>query len=246
MSAIHKYKYHLSALAVAVIAVILISSTLFAAYEFHKYNISVGDSTSSTPTLVKFTDHVKYFFYHSTHPVLGKDIPFAVKEGDNTVMQVGETCVLTAFYGVNGSQAIGNTTCPIGHLSGFGGARFVGLMNHTSGQIIKVNKTDTVAKVKQGGTGFALSTQGMIFTAGQGAPARCALTMNTYNNVTCTTPAITITNGTLSASGTYIAGAGEINSTSSSTAFMFAEQAFASGVTLHNGDSMIVAWTTTD
>lgn len=244
MSAIHKYKYHLSALAVAIIAVILISSTLFADYEFHKYNEQLG-TTTQDGTVIAFHDHVKYSFYHTTNPSKF-DVPFKVIQGDNAIMQVGQTCILTTFYGVNNSQAIGNTTCPIGHFGTFGGARFVGLMNHTIGMPIIVNKTDTVAKVKQGGTGFTDAHQGMIFTAGQGAPTRCELTMNAYNNVTCTTPAITITNGTLSLAGTYIAGAGEINSTSSATAFMFAEQAFPTGVLLHNGDSVIVAWTTTD
>lgn len=245
MNTVQKYKYHLSALVIAVVTVILISSTMLAAYEFHKYNEQVG-TAGQDQTHIKFTDHVKYMFYHTTHPVLGVDVPFKTLEGDNAVMQVGQTCILTAFYGVNGSQAIGNTTCPIGHLSGFGGARFIGLLNHTVGLPMIVNKTDTVAKVKQGGTGFGNIQQGMIFTAGQGAPVRCSLTMNAYNNVTCTTPAVTITNGTLSASGTYLVGAGELNSTSSTTAFMFAEQAFPSGVLLHNGDSIIVAWTTTD
>lgn len=251
-------KHHVIGTSAAIFLIIIVlTSGILGAIFYHQYH--VGSESFSCQIFdyhcveshmkgdgINFKNTVTYLAFHTLHPDIKKDVPFWHHTEKNTVVVLAKPCILDMIFLPNASPAaaLGNSTCPLGRIASgaaFGGMIDIGIINQTNGATVKINGSDSVGHSKIGGDRVS-GNHGLIFTANQGAPVACTVAGVTYNSVTCTSNSIAIS--TVGAGGTNIMGAALINGTTTN-AMMFAIQAF-SGVTLVNGDSIIITWTVSD
>lgn len=209
-------------------------------------HISIGDPSQDN---LLYHGLVTYTAKHANGAV------FAIIQDHNTRTVTGINCAENVLFNglspapVATNGTTGSNDCRTmlftssAHFNGF---RFIGLMNQSTvganANNIILNGSDTVATSKLGGTRMSTG-HGIIFTASQGLPVNSTVAgTSTYNKITITSTAIAFTGD--GASGTNICGAALLNSTSSTTNAMFAEQSF-SCLLLANSDTLTVTWAIT-